>query len=256
VIDINSIDKITTLSDLITTWNNIVEAHNNHHSTTTTATKRSGNNKVTIITPLLVNKMMVTALAIEQPNFAIDIFEETFGFSCNNPNPAKSIISLINNKDETVVELPIATKSFNFKNFNEEIKSENKIFQFSSKIPSLQKMSFENDETDAGNIFDFSESEKEKNSEKLDNFDDFGEFSDKKDLAKIMKLKMNLKMSGFSVKEKIKPNNFVCTTAIKAYGRVNNADGAVSLFEWFESQVFNYYFFIQNNSLFFILFKF
>lgn len=97
---------------------------------------------------VLVNKIMSQALKLEDPQFAVYVFETTFGF---DPNPARDLERLVDGSQGSGSSAPTGRS-------------------WSAEIP--------------------------------------GTF--------------------------LKPNNFVCTTAAKAYGRLNQADKALALLKWLE----------------------
>lgn len=111
-----------------------------------------------------INQIMTTALRLEKPDFALDVFEEAFGFIYDPKDPAKQILNAID-RDQSQLDIRADEEGY--------IKS-----------------------------------------------------------RKVRKSKM-------TPTPILQPNNFVCTTAVKAFGRSRHQDGvdrALALIPWLESE--------------------
>lgn len=150
------------------------------------------------LTPFMANKLMTAALRLEVPDLAINVFEDSFGYYYD-PDPAKEMIDLFD---------PL---------YDENDDKSTKIqWETSAEIEDMIK--------DAG-IKD-----KKKASNK--------KFSEAGSEEKPMNSTMNLRKPFVDRKENklLNPNNFVCTTAVKAYGRKNLVEQALGIIPWAESK--------------------
>lgn len=231
------IEKANSYDQILEIWQHLIQTHNSGHP--------DGH-----LTPYLVNKLMVAALALELPGLAVEIFQEAFGFAPpdRDLDPARVVLDILTDRDETVEEDATSyLKISQTRNFNEDIVQENLLLHnknFDQKVQKnggkIGKKSEKNNFVEKNNKIlkpeDFFG--KEKNSGRNDDDDDGADETDDFsgfDNSQNIPLE-KLKLQNFFINVKIKPNNFVCTTAIKAYGRCKQVSTAVSLFAWFESQ--------------------
>lgn len=168
------INSLTTAADLKEFWKFILDNNGPEVSAVGSVSKppvsksrvslsvEAGNYQWTTYT---ANRFMTTALRLEQPNIAIELFELAFGFVPRDPNPARSALQLFQEEEGEQADITWAK------------------------------------------------------------------------ISKSTPPRASSPILGKSMNRFLVPNNYVCTTAIKAYGRRNEVEKAMAILPWMEATI-------------------
>lgn len=167
------------------------------------------------LTAYLINKIMTMCLRKELPDLAIKLFENSFNFHLSDPNPALSALHLFDDdiEDSEIAWSQISAKSHKF----------DSLIDLEGQVVADDVVLRDDDDDDDDEVYDNDDEEIEA-SVTLDTNRGF--------VAESRRSPSRLSSSD----DAYRPNNFVCTTAVKAYGRKMQVEKALALLPWMEMQ--------------------